>query len=149
MDEQDALNQYREQYSYYAKKLLTDLGLGDLAQPERGQLLAAIEQLIGKIMTNTLLENLAEEQMTEAEGILNRGGNQEDVVMHFLSTTPDIQTKMIEALTEAYARMLNEANQLTVALGYKAKNDQNSDQSGSNLSDTAPSGDVSEAPITE
>lgn len=121
MDDQDVLNQYREQYSYYAKQLLNDLGLGDLPQPERGKLLVSIEKLIGRIITNTLLENLTEEQMAEAEGILNRGGDQEDIIMHLVSTTPNIQTKMIEALTDAYARMLYEASQLTVALGYKTK----------------------------
>lgn len=125
MNESDPLSQYREQYSYYAKELLNDLGLGDLAQPERGHLLAAIEELVNKIMFSTMLENLTQQQMEEAEGILKRGGNQEEVAMHFIATTPNIQTKMIDSLTETYAQILNEADQLAVALGYREKKSAN------------------------
>lgn len=119
MDKNEILEQYREQYSYYAKQLLDDLGLGDLIQPERGQLLSAIEELVNKIMFSTMLENLTQQQMEEAEGILKRGGNQEEVAMHFIATTPNIQTKMIDSLTETYAQILNEANQLAIAIGHQ------------------------------
>lgn len=110
---------YRELYSYYAKQLLADLGLADIAQPERGELLEAIEQYTQKVMMNVLLENITEEQADQTEGILRRGGNEQDVILHLLSTTPDIQIVMADALTEAYAKMLSESSQLANALGYK------------------------------
>lgn len=112
----DQLNNYREQYSYYARRLLSDLGLGDLGQPERSQLLEALEGYVQQIMVNTLLENLTPEKLDEASEILDRGGDNETVVVHLINQVPEIETKMAQALTEAYARMLSEARQLTQAI---------------------------------
>lgn len=110
---------FREQFSYYAKSLLDDLGLADVGQPERGQLLAAIESLVQKTMVNVLLENLTDEQAEQAEGILQRDGTEEDVIIYLLATTPDMQTKMADALTEMYARMINESQLLAQAISKK------------------------------
>lgn len=110
------LTGYREQYSHYAKRLLSDLGLAEIGQPERGQLLEAIEHYVERVMVNTLLESLNEEQLNEAEGIMNRGGDMEQVLIHLLSTTPNVEVKMADALAQAYARMLEESRQLAKAI---------------------------------
>jgi hypothetical protein len=110
------VNRYREQYSYYARQLLSDLGLGDLGQPERGQLLLAIEEYVEKVITNALLENLTEEQIDAADTIMARGGGQEEIIVHLLETTPDIELKIADALTTTYASMLDESRQLASAI---------------------------------
>ena len=111
--------QLREQYSYYAKRLLEDLGLGAVGQPERGRLLAAIETYVQQAMLNTLLENVSEESLKEAEKLLEEDAPREQVVAYLLVSTPDVELFMAEALMESYARMVDEAKQLTSAISAK------------------------------
>ncbi len=115
-DNAQSLDTYREQYTFYAKKLLSDLGLGDLGQPERTELLSTIEQYVQQVIMNTLLENLDEPITTEAEKILNEGGTQEDALVYIMSAIPDIEYRITVALTESYARMVDEARQLADTL---------------------------------
>lgn len=109
------LTPFREQYSYYAKKLLSDLGLGELPQPERGQLLGSIELYTQQVIVNALLENLEGADAEEANQILDEQGG-EAVIGYLIATIPNIEIKMADALAEAYARMLTEAKQLSDAL---------------------------------
>lgn len=112
----DELKAYREQYSYYAQKLLSELGLGAVAQPERGRLLASIEQYIGQILTNTLLESLSDEHLDQVELLLEEGKTQEDVVVFLLDTVPDMQLRVAEAFVAAYDRILEDSQALRKAI---------------------------------
>lgn len=113
---QPDLTNYREQYSHYAKRLLSDLGLGEVGQPERNQLLVAIESYVQQILVSTLLENLTPEMLDEVDAIIERGGDQDQVITHLISTIPDMDIKISEALAAAYARMLHESRELTSAI---------------------------------
>jgi hypothetical protein len=112
MDTPD-LTIFREQYSYYARRLLGDLGLSDLEEPLRSQLLASIERYISQVLSNTLLENLDETALKGINEMLERGAADEEVMTYLVGTIPDIQQKIALALSNAYARMLAETRQLT------------------------------------
>lgn len=138
----DQLNNYREQYSHYARQLLSDLGLGGLGQPERSQLLAAIEVYVQQVMANTLLENVDREQLDEAERILDRGGDMDQVIVHLLVNTPDIEVKMAQAMTETYARMVHECRELANAI---TKAQPNQDQNQNQNNEPAPTTNQAES----
>lgn len=115
--QQPDLTQYREQYSYYARRLLDDLGLGDLGQPERGRLLLAIEAYVQQVMLNTLLEHVDDAALTKAEEMMENDTSHEEIVAFLLLSVPDIELHMAEALASTYARMLEESRRLTEAIG--------------------------------
>lgn len=110
------LTAYREQYSHYARRLLSDLGLGDLPQPERGQLLTAIESYVQQLLLNTLLENLDPQHIEAADKILKETNDQEEVMGYLLANVPNIELKMANALAESYAQMVAEARELAKAI---------------------------------
>lgn len=116
MDTTPDMSQLREQYSYYAKRLLSDLGLGDLGQPERGQLLASIEAYVQQIMFYTILQNLDQENLTKANKMMGEGVDETEVMARLLGSLPDLPMKLADSLALAYAQMLDEARQLSQAL---------------------------------
>lgn len=122
------LTPYREQYSFYARKLLSDLGLGDIQQPQRGELLAAIEQYVQQVLTNTLLENLTDDQIETVESMLDNGSSNEEVITHLMATMPNVDVVMGEALAKTYAQLKKESKQMATALGLHISEMANSDQ---------------------
>lgn len=116
MDKRFDLNSYRAQYSAYARKILQDLGLGDLPQPERGQLLASIESYTQQVLTNELLTNLRPADLDEAEAILANGGDEEEMATYLVMNVPEIELKMGEAMARTYARLMAECKQLAAAI---------------------------------
>ncbi len=116
MDSSIDLTPYREQYSYYAKKLLSDLGLGDLPQPRRGLILVAIENYVQQILLNTILENLDETSLDKADRLIEEGVEPQDAVARVMLSMPDMDLKIADALAACYAQMVDEARQLSVAL---------------------------------
>lgn len=110
------LDAYREQYSLYARRLLDDLGLGDLGQPQRGQLLLQIETYVQEVMLNTLLEQLDDDLVKEADKILEDGGTNEEAIAYLMLSIPNIDIIMAEALAKSYAEMLEETKQLAEAV---------------------------------
>lgn len=110
------LTKYREQYTYYSQKLLSDLGLGDVAQPERGELLLAIEKYVQQVLTNTLLENLDDTSLDQVETMLSSGSDEDEVAAYLVMNIPEIDVKMADALATAYARMLKECQAITDAV---------------------------------
>lgn len=121
--------QLREQYSYYAKRLLEDLGLSSVGQPQRGKLLAAIETYVQQVILNTLLENVSEDALKEAEKMLDQDAPREQVVAYLLVSTPDIELFVAEALMESYARMVDESKQLAEAITAKSSETQKPSES--------------------
>lgn len=111
------ITHYREQYTFYARKLLQDLGLGDVPQPERGELLAAIEANIQQVLTNVLLENVSDQHMAAAEHILEDGGNTEDVVIYLATHIENVDIKIADAIASTYAQLLSESQQLAEKIG--------------------------------
>lgn len=113
------LTKYRERYSQYARRLLSDLGLGDLPEPERGRLLMALEANVQQVLLNTLLENLDDNNLEDAETIIDRGGTQEEVIIYLMGTIPAIEEQIADALIKMYARLLEESKQLAQAVAGK------------------------------
>lgn len=116
MDQTVDLSQFRKQYSHYAQRLLSDLGLGDVRQPERGRLLAAIERYVQQVVLTTILENINQEGLERAEQQLEDGDGQEEALSRLITSIPDIDVIIANRLTDAYAGILKDARQLATAI---------------------------------
>ena len=127
----DALASYRKQYTYYAQRLLADLGLTEVEQPLRSELLAGIEHYINVVITNVILANLKEPQLTQIQSDLDRGQSQGEIVARLAGTMPDIEIKIADALAEAYDQLLSESRQLSHALVQPKSSGNTEDQSSS------------------
>lgn len=110
------LTRYRERYSEYARRLLSDLGLGDVPNPERGQLLAAIEGYVNQVLTNTLLENLDDTHLAQVEAMQERGAGQDELVAYLVTNIPEFDTKVARSLESTYGQLLEETRALAQAV---------------------------------
>lgn len=108
--------EYRQQYSHYARRLLSDLGLGDLPEPERGQFLATIEGYVSQVLLNTLLENIDDSDATAVEEQLEQGKTNEEAFAYLVGRVPNAEVKLADRMAEVYAQMLAEAKQLSAAI---------------------------------
>ncbi len=106
----------RQRYSSLALQLLTDLGLGDLGQPMRSQLLSSFDNLISQRITQLILTNLDE---TAAKGIakmVTSDEPEEATISYLIASTPGIKEKIEAGLADSYAEFIQEARELTQAL---------------------------------
>lgn len=107
------LDLLRQQYSQFASQLLIDMGLNDLEQPVRGQLLQSIDQYLSQVMTQTILENIKPETAKRIDQLVQEDRNQEEIIAFLVAATPGLESKITEAMEAAYARMVTEVHRLT------------------------------------
>ncbi len=109
------LTPIRRQYSFFAQRLLDDLGLSDLKQPLRSELLAGIEAYVSQVLTNTIIMNLDDATINAMAKRIDSGEEQDELIAYMVASTPNLSQKLDETFAETYDKIKAEIQELTKA----------------------------------
>jgi regulator of PEP synthase PpsR (kinase-PPPase family) len=115
------LSALRERYSDFASQILFDLGMNDLQQPLRGKLLSSIDQFLNQTLTYTVVRNISPQTAKKISELIEKDKSSEEVIAYLVSMTPDMESKIADAVESAYAQMISEVHQLTQELAKELK----------------------------
>lgn len=117
------LTPFREQYSSFAAQMLHDLGMSDLQQPLRGQLLSSADQYLNQVLLHTILINITPATAERIKELTESDKPNDEIIAYLISSTPGLQRRIQEALQEGYANLVAEVRQLTKEVARDFAND--------------------------
>lgn len=118
------LQPIREQYSYYARRLLQDLGLSDLTGPLRSQVLVSVEQYLSQILTNTILQHADQTTLIGVNDMAENGRTDDEVTAYLIASIPDIDKKIAQAMADSYAKLLEQSRVFSQAIADQTRGPQ-------------------------
>ncbi len=113
------LTPFRIEYTEYVERLLADLGLSDVEEPERSRLILALENHMNQVLTRTLIANLDEAAAENIHKMLEKGEDDSSVLIYLVSSIPDIEEKISNGLEKSYQEILAETDKLVTMIGHQ------------------------------
>lgn len=99
-------------YEMTAEKILEDLGLKDLKEPERSKLLEVIKNRIEQKTLFAIMKNLKDEDIKELDKKLEAGADEGEAIAFMASRVPNLKEKISTALAELYDDLVEDAKKL-------------------------------------
>lgn len=111
-----------DNYNAFVEKLIVDLGFDKIQEPEKSELIKAIQQRIEARILSTLMTSLTEQRANELDEQIEKEGLKEQQIIELLSNEPGASAKIIQAMDDLYQEMKEETDALWAASAAKASN---------------------------
>lgn len=111
-----------DNYNAFVEKLIVDLGFDKVQEPEKSELIKAIQQRIEARILSTLMTSLTEQRANELDEQIEKEGLKEQQIIELLAKEPGASAKIIQAMDDLYQEMKEETDALWAASAAKASN---------------------------
>lgn len=89
-----------------ADKIIQDLGLDNINETTKQELVATIKDRVAKRVMATMVENLQPNDLEEMNKMVESGKTEEEILQAMADGIPDLQTKVNEALAALYDELM-------------------------------------------
>lgn len=100
-----------EQQIEIADQLLKDLGLENLKDPVKSQLIETIRDRVAQKTMLVLMENLPESEIPALEQAIENK-NENEIIQEMVKRIPDLNEKLTSALADLYKELLEDTKKL-------------------------------------